>query len=258
MGFDFRMPNITGTDREQLAQIRSYLYQLIPQLQWALSTLDTSSTKTVEKQVIRERAAVPSSTALSPEENFNAIKGLIIKSADIVEAYYDEINTRLIDSYRALSDFGEYSEQTEKLVRETAALTEETYSRLASIDEDLDGVPEYIRKTKGYIRTGIIVNSLSKEEANVYDKKEGDSLIGIEVGESYQEGKTELFRRFARFTPGRLSFYDQSENEVAYISNYMLYIRYAEITEAFQIGGYKDIVKENGRVITKWVGGNAR
>lgn len=253
MSIDFRMPNITGSDREQLAQIRSYLYQFIPQLQWALSTLEntSSSNQVVEPlQVIRERSS--SNAPTSPESSFNAIKALIIKSADIVDAYYAEINTRLIDSYRALSDFGEYSEQTEKLVRDTAAFTEETYSRLASIDEDLDGVPEYIRTTKGYIRTGIIVDSLSAEEAKVYGKKEGDSLIGIEVGENDEDG---IFRKYARFTSERLSFYDQNDDEVAYISNYKLYIRAAEIKERLQIGGYVDIVTAGGGVVTKWVGG---
>ena len=36
MAIRLRLPDIKGTDREQLRQIRSYLYGLIPQLQWAL------------------------------------------------------------------------------------------------------------------------------------------------------------------------------------------------------------------------------
>jgi hypothetical protein len=41
MGFELRTPSITApTDRERLAQITSYLYQLVPQLQWALDNLD--------------------------------------------------------------------------------------------------------------------------------------------------------------------------------------------------------------------------
>ena len=39
MVFDFRLPYFSGSDREQLAQIRAYLYQLIPQLQWAFSAV---------------------------------------------------------------------------------------------------------------------------------------------------------------------------------------------------------------------------
>lgn len=41
MNFDFRLPNISGNDKEQLAQIRSYLYQFVPQLQWAFSSATT-------------------------------------------------------------------------------------------------------------------------------------------------------------------------------------------------------------------------
>ena len=43
---DLRLPSIAGTDREQLAQIRSYLYQLIPQLQWILDGVE----KTLDAQ----------------------------------------------------------------------------------------------------------------------------------------------------------------------------------------------------------------
>ena len=39
MSFRFRLPDIKGTDREQLRQLRSYLYQLVPQLQWALDAV---------------------------------------------------------------------------------------------------------------------------------------------------------------------------------------------------------------------------
>lgn len=38
-----RMPNIKGTDSEQLAQIRSYLYQIVPELEWALNHIGPSA-----------------------------------------------------------------------------------------------------------------------------------------------------------------------------------------------------------------------
>ena len=41
MSVKIRYPNITGgSEREQLAQIKSFLYQLVDQLNYALSTLD--------------------------------------------------------------------------------------------------------------------------------------------------------------------------------------------------------------------------
>lgn len=245
---DLRMPNITGaTEREQLAQIRSYLYQFVPQLQWALNSLETlpSSGGTVT-QVVEKSVATPTVNA---EPTFNAIKSLIIKSADIVDAYYEEINRRMYSEYTALSDFGTYSEQTEKLVRETAAFTQETYTRLATIEGDINEV----RKSEGYIQTGIIVDSLSAEEAIKYGKKEGEALVGVEVGET-RDG---VFTKFSRFTPSRLSFYDQNGTEVAFVSNYKLFIRNVEITSSYTIGGYVDTVMPGGGVITKWVGGEA-
>lgn len=39
---NFRYPNITGkTPEEQLSQMRSYLHQLVDQLNWALSVLES-------------------------------------------------------------------------------------------------------------------------------------------------------------------------------------------------------------------------
>lgn len=44
MGFELRIPNINGaTDKEQIAQIKSYLYQLVEQLQFILNTIDNQS-----------------------------------------------------------------------------------------------------------------------------------------------------------------------------------------------------------------------
>ena len=42
MAFRFRLPDIKGTDREQLRQLRGYLYQLVPQLQWALDSVGSA------------------------------------------------------------------------------------------------------------------------------------------------------------------------------------------------------------------------
>ena len=41
-----------------------------------------------------------------PISNFNSIKGLIIKSADIVDAYYEETSYRMQSAYVAQSAFG--------------------------------------------------------------------------------------------------------------------------------------------------------
>lgn len=42
MSMNLRLPHITGNDREQLSQIRSYLYQLVQQLQWEFNSLGST------------------------------------------------------------------------------------------------------------------------------------------------------------------------------------------------------------------------
>ena len=49
---NIRFPNITGaTDREQLKQIKSYLYQLVEQLNYTLSVIDTELQRVQSKNV---------------------------------------------------------------------------------------------------------------------------------------------------------------------------------------------------------------
>ena len=107
-GINIRSPGIgMGSDREQLGQIRSYLYQLSEQLNWAFEHVSTGGT-TVEIQQVAEQQA----QHLDPEATFAAIKSLIIKSADIVNSYYDSISAKLNGLYVAESEFGAYVEKT--------------------------------------------------------------------------------------------------------------------------------------------------
>ena len=119
MAIDLRLPDIKGTDKEQLKQIRSYLYQLIPELQFALSTVNsvsTTSSATVT-ETPKSLISVPSMSEASAQSTFNSIKSLIIKSADIVDAYYATISQRLDEKYVAQSDFGTYAEETSQEIQ---------------------------------------------------------------------------------------------------------------------------------------------
>ena len=47
-----RLPNITGkTEQEQLTQIKSYLYQLAQDLNWALSTMESGSGAAADQKI---------------------------------------------------------------------------------------------------------------------------------------------------------------------------------------------------------------
>lgn len=240
MGFDLRLPNITGvTEREQLSQIKSYLYQLAQQLQWALSTVETSSTP---NQVASQKVIVQAQ-AKNAEVDFNSLKALIIKSADIVDAYYDEISERLTGLYVASSDFGTYIQETDAQIKKTSTDITQNYSNIQKILTDIENLSFSFAESQAHIKSGILY----------YDDK-GLPVYGLEIGQTNTVDGEEVFNKYARFTSGRLSFYDRNDTEVAYISDYKLYICNVEITNSYKIGGLVDTVTYSGDVITKWVG----
>lgn len=247
MGFDLRMPSITGaTEREQLAQIRSYLYQFIPQLQWALDNIGTSSSNIVVQQIpvsqqVTMGGSKSSRSVVDAESTFNAIKHLIIKSADIVNAYYDEINARLEGVYVAESDFGSYAEYTTQDIIKTSSDVEHLFTNIQTILSDIENIEHTLIETNAHIKSGILY----------YDEDE-IPIYGLEIGQRNIVDGEEVFNKFARFTADRLSFYDQNDTEVAYVSDYKLHITNAEIRNSLKIGGYK-IATDNGLAF-KWEG----
>ena len=253
MGIELRLPNIKGNDREQLAQIRSYLYQLTEQLQWALNNVSTTAPTYVVQHVTSGASSSSSNTAsmdLDEEKEFNAnvafsaLKPLIIKSADIVQAYYEEINKRLVGTYVAESDFGTFIEETEQSITQSSTDIEQAFTNIQKILTDIENLNFSLGEVNARIKSGILE----------YDDN-GLPVYGLEIGQENSIDGVKVFKKFARFTADRLSFYDQNNNEVAYISDYKLYITNVQIKGSLQVGGYKDFVDSNGGIVTKWVGG---
>lgn len=242
MGIEIRYPNITAQDgASQLAQIRSYLYQLIPQLQYALSELDGATSGAV---VLSQKTGSKLDEVTRPKATFDSIKSLIIKSADIVESYYEEINKRLVGEYMAQSDFGVYSAQTAQDIAENSTEIERLFTNIQQIITDIENIEFTLVEVNAHIRSGLLYED------------EGVPVYGLEIGQKNIIDGVEVFNKYARFTSDRLSFYDQNDTEVAYISDYKLYIRNVEITGSYKIGGLVDTVQSNGDVVTKWVGGD--
>lgn len=184
MGVDLRLPNITGNEKEQLVQIRSYLYQLVPQLQHALSTIGT-----VESQVVAPTAKSLFSTGTggasnnaSPQSTFNSIKSLIIKSAEIVEAYYEVINKRLEGVYVAQSDFGAFAEKTSQEIEANSTSTTQRFENIQIIItqqgndiNSLDGTLNTIGTDLSYAQQDILTLGGNVEEvAESVTTLEGD------------------------------------------------------------------------------------
>ena len=298
MSIDLRLPNITGsTDKEQLAQVKSYLFQLTEQLQWALNNVSTTPENyTVISHVPIGVASSSSSSSHTPsaqnydiEEVFDELKPLIIKSADIVSEIdttvknietdvdtidgqvkdvegnveginksVDTIDTLTTDLNKTVGNTEEAIQNTnkkadeassavgtlDKAVKDTAAAVDTLNDSVGDINDDIKELREKIIEitTNAYIRQGLLYyeNSIP--------------VYGFEVGQRNAVNGAENFNKYARFTADRLSFYDQNNHEVAYISDNKLYIRNAEITSSYKIGGRLDTVMPNGDVVKKWVG----
>lgn len=241
MSINIRLPNITASTADgKLQQLQGYIHQLVGDLNWALNTVESAQAGNSSPAVKYQQSAP--ATQKEAEETFNSIKALIIKSADIVNAYEETIRTHFHGEYFAESDFGTFVDTTNKYLEENSRGVTEAYDRLQGIDTDLDGVLDYVEETNGYIKRGILA----------------DGSVGIEVGETTEDG---TYHRYARFTAEKLSFYDVNGNEVAYIgagdndtNSNCLYVRgKAVFLGEIQLGGYKTDTTD-GLAFT-WIGG---
>ena len=238
---DLRYPNINGkTEAEQMVQVRSYLHQLVDQLNWALSTVESAQSGNTSAAVAYESKP---STPQEAEATFNSIKALIIKSADIVKAYEETILTNFNGTYFAESDFGTYIENTNRAILENSEGVTEAFTRVESIDSRVEGVESENRITNAYIRRGLLNNG----------------EYGIEIGETSKDG---VFRQYARFTSEKLSFYDINENPVAYIGagdadtedTNCLYITGRAVFQG-AINFYKYAMDTSDGLAFTWIGG---
>ena len=237
MSVNLRLPNITAdTEQGQLSQMKSYMYQLVQELNWALEAIESASNGDKSAAVEVEEKNEP----LSPEEvenTFNSIKALIIKSADIVHAYETTMKETFDGEYVAISDFGTYQEETNLSIEKNSKGITEVYSNVQNITNP-DGTGS-LDELNACIKRGLIG----------YDKN-GDEVYGISIGESDENGN---FKDYAWFTSDKLSFFDDNGNEVAYISKRRLYITDAIFLGTLQFGGYK-IDTSDGIAFT-WMGG---
>lgn len=238
MSIDIRMPNITAPDSAgQVAQMRSYLYQFAEQLQWALNTMEKGiGAEAVElKNAVGE--VVEKTEEAKAQDTFNSIKDLIIKSADIVEAYYDQIDS-LIDlsgKYVASSEYGTYTQETNNRIDATDKYIQQNlYTK-----ETIDGM---VRENQGYIRSGIVGTSIDGGNENA---------TGILIGDFNKQNESE-YLYFARYTSHGIELFDGSTNTapIAIISKYKITITSAEFSGSVKMGNYR-LDLSNG-IAFKW------
>lgn len=238
---EIRLPNISAqTLPEQMSQMRSYIYQFASELQWALDQIEKKADSNTEA-IEAAGNPTPEEAEKKAKDNFTSVKSLIIKSADIVNAYYDQMNERFKGEYVAESDFGTFREETEAEITKNANGIQSLFANVQTISGGLEEMRTLI--TNAYIRQGLL-----------YYKDDGTAVYGLEVGQTNrQPDGVVTFKKFARFIPDRLSFYDSNDTEVAYISDYKLYITNAHVRGNLTVGSF--MVDTTRGFAIKWIGG---
>ena len=237
---NIRLPNITATtEREQLIQVKSYLHQLVSELNWALTTVESGNNAQVQNKTASGNAVTKDELSTS----FNELKSLIIKSSTAVTAYSEAAEERYKSLYVAQSDFGTYTEEAQQTIEKNSKAIESFYENMQEVLTDIETLEHSLVEVSANIKSGILF----------YDES-GIPVYGMEIGQRTKLDGVEVFDKFARLTSDRLSFYDQNDNEVAYISDRKLYIDHAEIKSTLRMGGFMDTKLSDGSIVTKWVG----
>ena len=114
---DIRLPNISASAdaSTQMAQMRSYLYQMVEQLNWSLSALDSGGTASLPAQTaslpVKTVGQDAPATSDETDQRMANLKDLIIKSAESVQMELDAIK----------KDYKSIASVTEEYYRSTSA-----------------------------------------------------------------------------------------------------------------------------------------
>lgn len=206
-----RLPELTGgTEAEQLRRIQSYLYTLAEQLQTAFDS-------------IGETPAVPAPAAAAAakqekQENFAAIKSLILRSAQITEQISEKVEKKLSGKYVAQSQFGSFTQLTEQKISATSQELRQEFGSWQQIESDVEEIRSSLLEVNASIRTGLLAET-----------EDGAGVYGVEIGQQEREDGVIRFRKYARLTAQKLSFYDNNDVEVAYISDRRLHVTGASV-----------------------------
>lgn len=251
-----RYPNIIGkTDAQKLEQMKSYLHQLADELNYQLDKTGNiasgfpSTANEVAKPIKKDNAV----------SNFNDIKALIIKSADIVNAYYEEINEKLKGVYVAEATFpsgsATFVEETEQNIQKNSTSIDQLFIDLQEVIGNVDGIEQALIDTEANIRSGLLYYAGDEESVLDDNIPAGAPVFGVEVGQETEVNGVKVFDKFARFTAFGMILYDENGHEAAYITNNQMHIPNAKISQSLVTGGFVDEVDGNGGIVTKWVGG---
>lgn len=167
MSFDIRAPKIDASDpMRQLAQVKSFLIQLVEQLNIALRTLEGGAA-TSKAETSAKKEATPTTPIA-----FGEIKALIIKSSDIIEAYYEKMSPWF---EQTLSDGITEHNAAAQAHADIRKLIAELQEKLKQLEDAEEGVSPTVEVSKaGTVTTIAITDVNGTKTATINDGAKGD------------------------------------------------------------------------------------
>lgn len=234
-------PALIGEDRQNLEAIYRYLQTMSDQLNMAMNSMTIENfAPSTQKQL---------SSAISGDETQkeitgtkNALRSMIIKSAEIVKTEMQEISTELKGQYQAMSkQFGELDQKLSLQIDANARGIQQNYEYFEQLTGRADGTDDYIKHYNNYIFMGQI--GLREDTLEpVYGLAIGEGVTQYDDhGNPYLNNNAKV----ATFTKDRLSFW-QGATEMAYFSDKKLYITDVEILSKMTMGNYVWKIQADG------------
>lgn len=230
---EIRLPELSGgSEKEQLRKIQNYLFTLAQQLQIAFDSLEGSG----QKEIVYTSADTAQKTA-----DTAALKSLILKSAQVTEALEERVEKRLTGKYVVVSQFGTFQQETEQSITANSQAIEQQFTNMQQLTSTVEQLGSSVKEVNASIRTGLL----------------SDGVYGVEIGQQEGTDGVITFRRFARLTAQKLSFYDSGGVEVAYISDQCLHVTTADVSKmeagsvtagSMRMGEYVWLLGEDGHL----------
>ena len=237
-----------GTAEEQLRQIKSFLYRQAENLNYNLKNSDVTSLwrQTAEALSVASNEEVEQMR----RDEFQALRGLIIKSATSIIKNEDSFSAHFAGDYTAESDYGTFTEEGKIFINGNPYTIGQVYKYQAQIVTD---VSKYKTDMEGFIKTGVLERGTSKP---VFGMEIGYNKNTYTVdGVEYQNNSPAKIR----ITPLRIGFW-QNDFEAAYIENKAIYFPAAHITGgSIKIGDNFEVTNSgNMRALNATIEGTVR
>ena len=105
MSVNIRYPNITApNEREQIAQIKSYLHQLVEQLNYALPTIGSGG-------ISSQTASSNSKDKQGSDLSYYELRSLIIQQIQEIETMFDKFSQKMQSEYVRIDEIDSIATQ---------------------------------------------------------------------------------------------------------------------------------------------------